>query len=332
MIAHASSRDDVVFGTVLLGRLQGSTDTQRMLGMFINTLPLRLRIGDLTVRELIDHTQRGLVDVLKHEQASLAVAQSCSAVGASLPLFSALLNYRHITLAIETGQPSLGSGIQVLSSQEWTNYPMVLSVDDQRDGFVLTAHTDRRIEPKRLISYVTTTICSLVEAAESAPETPALALRVLPETERNEVVHSFNATRAPFPSGKLINEVFEEQARRSPDSVAVLYEGQQLTYAELNRRANQLARHLQGYGLKPDDRVAICVERSVEMIVGILGILKAGAAYVPLDPDLSRLPARCHAGGVAAESVTDTAAAEGPVPERADTSRCARRRLDRDRP
>ena len=107
---------------------------------------------------------------------------------------------------------------------------------------------------------------------------------MLSEAERHRVLVEWNATEAEYPADKCIHELFEVQAERTPEAVAVEFEEQQLSYGELNARANQLARHLRGLGVKPDDRVAICVERSLEMVVGLLAILKAGGAYVPLDP------------------------------------------------
>ena len=97
VVAQTSGREDVVFGSVLLGRLQGSAGAQRILGMFINTLPLRLRLQGVSSKELVEQTQRELMELLGHEQASLALAQRCSGISGSTPLFSALLNYRHST-------------------------------------------------------------------------------------------------------------------------------------------------------------------------------------------------------------------------------------------
>jgi len=103
-----------------------------------------------------------------------------------------------------------------------------------------------------------------------------------------QVVTEFNATQREYPQDQLIHELFEAQVQRSPQAIAVVYEGQQLTYSELNAKANQLARYLRGVGVAADELVGLCVERSVEMVVGILGILKAGRAYVPLDPSYPR--------------------------------------------
>jgi non-ribosomal peptide synthetase component F len=175
--------------------------------------------------------------------------------------------------------------VRFLASQSWTNYPLMLSVDDLGEGFALVAQTDRRIDPHRMLGYMHTALRSLVEALEEAPQRLALGLTILPESERREVVESFNATQAEYAQERLIHELFEEQAQRTPDGVAVVYEEHSLTYAELNARANQLARYLREKGVGADHLVGICLERGVEMVVGVLGILKAGGAYVPLDPN-----------------------------------------------
>jgi amino acid adenylation domain-containing protein len=286
VVAHTSGRDDVVFGSVLLGRLQGSAGAQRILGMFINTLPLRLRLAEMTAKELVEHTQRELVELLSHEQASLAVAQRCSGISGSAPLFTALLNYRHSAPNPEA-QWSKASGIEVRAAQERTNYPVTVSVDDMGTGaaFVLLAQTDHRIDPNRMNGYLRTAIQSLVAALESAPQTSALSLSILPQSERRQLLELFNATEAPYPQQKLIHQLFEEQVERTPHAVAVLHMDQYLTYRDLNCRANQLARYLKGQGAASDRFVGLCVERGLEMIVGIFGILKSGSAYVPLDPN-----------------------------------------------
>jgi len=285
VVSRTSGRDDVVFGTVLLGRLQGSAGTQCMLGMLINTLPLRLRLDRISARELVEQTQRELVELLGHEQASLAAAQRCSGVGASLPLFGTLINYLHSSIDIETGQPSVAAGIRVLASHEWTSYPIALSIYDQGEGFMLMAKTDQRIDPRRITRYISTSIEALVEALDHAPEAPALGLRVFPPEEERQVIEVFNATSVAYPGEKLVHELFEEQAARTPERAAVVYQGRSLSYIELNQRANQLARVLRDKGVGPDQLVGICVERGLELVIGLLAVLKAGGAYVPLDPD-----------------------------------------------
>ena len=283
VLGRTSGRDDVVFGTVLFGRLQGGAGTERSLGLFINTLPLRLPLRELTASGLVERTQRELIELLSHEQASLSLAQRCSRVSGSTPLFSTLLNYRHVTLNPEDNW-SEESGIRVLATQERTNYPIAISVNEVGEVFGIKVQTDRQIAPQRVLQYVRTALQSLVEALEQSVQTPALLLAILPDTERQQVLELFNDTWKAYPRLKLIHELFEAHAERTPGATAVAYEGQSLSYAELNAKANQLARYLSKRGVGPDQLVGICVERSLEMVVGLLGILKAGGAYVPLDP------------------------------------------------
>src|ERR1044072_7758540 len=109
-------------------------------------------------------------------------------------------------------------------------------------------------------------------------------LPLLPEEERQQVLYEWNATEAEYPREQLVHELFEEQVEKTPDAVAVVFEETSLSYGELNRRGQQLGHYLRELGVGPDERVALCLERSLEMVVGLLGVLKAGGAYVPLDP------------------------------------------------
>ncbi|WP_256667595.1 non-ribosomal peptide synthetase [Pseudomonas sp. Fl5BN2] len=281
VLARTSGRDDVVFGTVLLGRLQGYAGAERAMGLFINTLPLRIVLAGRGVQDVVLATFRELMVLLEHEQAPLVLAQRCSGVAPALPLFSALLNYRHSV----SGGADLGwEGIRLLSGEERTNYPFTVSVDDLGDGFNLTAQTAAGADPARIVAYLATAMTGLVAALADEPERLVLSLPVLSPEEHQQLLYGFNATQRDFPQDALIHQLFEAQAQRSPAATALVFEQQTLSYGELNRRANQLAHHLIALGVRPDDRVALCVERSPEMVVGLLAILKAGGAYVPLDP------------------------------------------------
>ncbi|PPT24484.1 non-ribosomal peptide synthetase [Xanthomonas arboricola] len=125
----------------------------------------------------------------------------------------------------------------------------------------------------------------LVLAAKAGGDCPVSHLNILPAAERTLLLEGWNETEAAYPTDRCIHELFEDQAARSPEAIALVYEGQELSYAELNAQANRLAHHLIALGVEPDGRVAICVERSPAMVIGLLAILKAGGAYVPLDPD-----------------------------------------------
>ncbi|MGJ0427606.1 amino acid adenylation domain-containing protein, partial [Methylobacter sp.] len=285
VVSKTSGRDDVVFGTVLFGRLQGGEGAERGLGMFINTLPLRVQLAEGSVLEQVRDVQTRLADLLRHEHAPLSLAQRCSAVPAPAPLFSALLNYRHSQTEAMVDGASAWQGIEILSSsEERSNYPIVLSVDDLGERFALSAQTLSPVAPERLCALMQTALDNLITALEQAPDTAMRRIGVLPEAERRQVLYDWNATLADYPRDRCLHELFEAQVAAQPDAPALVFEDRQLSYAELNARANRLAHYLRSLGVKPDDRVAICLARSVELVISQLAVLKAGAAYVPLDP------------------------------------------------
>jgi amino acid adenylation domain-containing protein len=282
VLARASGRDDVVFGTLLFGRMQGGEGSHRVMGPFINTLPIRVRLGSVGAEAGVRQAHALLAGLMRHEHASLALAQRCSAVEAPAPLFTTLLNYRHS--AKRTGpRPRPAGGM--IYGEERSNYPLALSVDDLGEGFWLTGQVmHASLDPVRICGLVHRALEGLVEALETAPARAVGRIEVLPAEERALVLEGWNRTEADYPAGSCIHELFEQQAERTPDATAVTCDGEHLTYAELNRRANRLAHHLCALGVRPDVRVALCVERGLELVLGMLAVLKAGGAYVPLDP------------------------------------------------
>ncbi|HEV2736905.1 MAG TPA: AMP-binding protein, partial [Longimicrobiaceae bacterium] len=288
VLARVSGREDVVFGTLLFGRMQGGEGSDRVMGPFINTLPVRVRVGPRGVEACVRDAHGQLAELLRHEHASLALAQRCSGVEAPAPLFTALLNYRHSSDAGEAGTAGADRAWEEVRGArivERTNYPVALSVDDWGERFGLTAQIRASVGAERVCALMHRAVEGLVEALETAPERALRGVEVLPESERRKVVEEWNRTAAAYPSGACVHELFEAQAERTPDAPAVVHEGQALSYAQLNARANRLAHHLREWGVGPDARVGLCVERGPEMVVGLLGVLKAGGAYVPLDPE-----------------------------------------------
>jgi len=283
VVATTSQRDEVVFGTAL-STSRGAMRSLAAVTMAVNTLPICLKLRDLSVQQLIVETHRELEELLRYEHAPLTLAQHCSAITGTAPLFTALLNYRHAaSRAVENCGPD--AQIRVVAHGEaWTNYPIALTVDDDGDEITLIAQTRGAIDPNRVAAHVETTVRSLTEALEHAPNTPALSLTVLPPAERQFVLRGLNATQVAYDRRALIHELFEAQAQKTPHAFALLHGQRSMTYAELNGKANQLARYLRECGARPDRLVAICVERGLGMVVGLLAILKAGAAYLPLDP------------------------------------------------
>ncbi|HEU4880986.1 MAG TPA: AMP-binding protein, partial [Longimicrobium sp.] len=285
VLARLSGRQEVVFGTLLFGRMQGGEGVDRVMGPFINTLPVRIGVGEEGVEAAVRRTHAVLADLLRHEHASLALAQRCSGVAAPAPLFTSLLNYRYGVArrrSQQAGQPE--EGVRGIGAQERTNYPVALSVDDWGEAFSLTAQVAAPAQAERVCQLMHTALERLVDALEATPGRAIRSLDVLPEAERRIVVEEWNRTDAEYPAGACIHELFEAQAARTPGAVALRFEEESLTYAGLDDRANRLANHLRRRGVRPETRVGICLERGPELVVAILAVLKAGGAYVPLDP------------------------------------------------
>ncbi|WDE06110.1 non-ribosomal peptide synthetase [Thalassomonas viridans] len=288
VVAACSGKNDIVFGTVVSGRLQGTSGAEKMPGVFINTLPLRLQLAGNSTLAFVQYTQQALQNLLPYEQVSLTLAQSCSGLPQGTPLFSAMLNYRHSALA-EDGSRQVGkfnAGIELLSSQERTNYPFDLSVDDFGTGFALDVQVDNSVGAQRVLDYMQRALQVLTDTLLSAPEQEVTRLSVLPENEIQQQLFAWNNTAASYEKNKCLHERFEARAAETPAATALVFEDSSLTYAELNDKANQLARYLvEQRHIVPDTLVGICLERSFEMVISMLAVLKAGGGYVPLDPN-----------------------------------------------
>ncbi len=285
VLAAATGQQRVVFGTVLLGRLQAGAGADRGLGMFINTLPLRVDLAGVGVRDGARATHGRLAALLAHEHASLAQAQRCSGVPAPLPLFSAILNYRHAQAqARQDARENAWEGVQVEPCATHSNYPLSLDIDDLGDDLRLIVSAPAEVGATRVVGYVLQSLEALAAALHTQPDLPLLHLPVLPPSERQQVLQAFNASDRPVDARQTLHGLFEARAAATPQAIAVRDEHGELSYRQLNDQANRLAHHLIEQGVRADDRVAICVERGLPMVVGLLAILKAGGAYVPLDP------------------------------------------------
>ncbi len=287
VLARACGRGDVVFGTVLFGRMQGGAGADRVMGLFVNTLPIRVTLDGASVQGCVRRTHTLLAELMRHEHAPLVHVQRCSAVPAPAPLFSSLFNYRHRASVADISDTALEqewTGVEGVETSSRTSYPLAISVDDLGQDFLLTAQVQAPVEAARVWSFMNAALEQLAGALEAAPEGAIGALDVMPESESDTLRHRFNDTAVAFQVDLCIHHLFERQAARTPDAVAVVLDAQSISYRALDLRANQLANHLQTLGVGGDTLVGICIDRSINMIVGLLAILKAGAAYLPLDP------------------------------------------------
>ena len=288
VVARSSGRERVVFGTVLFGRMHAGAGGDRTMGLFINTLPLRLDLDGTAVEDSVRHAHARLAELMAHEHASLALAQRCSGVAAPAPLFSSILNYRHNTKPAGSSADQDGAGvrgIEWLGGEERTNYPLMLAIEDYGQALGVTAQVVHPLSADRICALMQQALDQLAEALERAPRSPVRQLDVLPYEERQLLLDAWNRTQAQYRRDRSFVEQFEAQVGQFPDAVALVFGDAELSYAALNARANRLARRLRKCGVGTDVVVGLALERGVEMMVALLAVLKAGGAYLPLDPD-----------------------------------------------
>ncbi|RKH77400.1 amino acid adenylation domain-containing protein, partial [Corallococcus sp. AB045] len=283
LIGRYSGQDDVSIGSSVAGR--NDAQLEGLLGFFINTLVLRTRMGgEPTVRELLGRVRTTTLGVLANQYVPFEELQPMRDLRGS-PLFNVLFLMQNIP---EVDLSLAGVKVQV---EERTGasakFDLTLSLARSEDGFTGELEYDTDLFDRSTIVRMMQHLRRLVEGFVAHPDRRVSSLQLLAGEERQQVLVEWNATRAPFPEA-CMHSLFEAQVRRAPESVAAVFEGTQLTYAKLDARANQLAHALRRRGVGPEVRVALSVERSLDIVIGLLGILKAGGAWVPVDPLLPR--------------------------------------------
>ncbi|WP_185149035.1 non-ribosomal peptide synthetase [Streptomyces sp. Ag109_O5-1] len=320
VLAVVSGREDVVFGTVLFGRMQAGVGADRLPGLFVNTLPVRVRTGGVGVLDALRSMQAQLAELMVHEHATLTVAQQASGVAAATPLITTLFNYRR---AENTEDPA-GTGpegTELLLFAERTNYPLGLSVDDfgtgSRGGFGLSVQAVAPINPELVAGLLQTATEGVVAALEEAPDRTLNRIQILDAGEQQRMLVEWNDTTQDVPglTGATLPGLFAAQVACTPDAVAVVFEGVRLSYREVDERSSRLARLLIGRGVGPESLVGVLMERSPDLVVALLAVLKAGGAYVPIDPDypVERIAGTLH--DAAPIAVLTTAQIAGQVAE-----------------
>lgn len=284
LLYRYTGQEDVVVGTPIAGRAQ--SETEDLIGFFINTLVLRTDLsGNPSFRELLRRVRKVALEAYAHPDLpfeklveELAPERSPSYT----PLFQVMFSFQStppLDLAFANLKMSL---MEVDPGTARFDLSLILDVEG-RHAAILTYNTDifDAITIERLLGHFQ----MLLESIVANPEQKLSDLNLLTGSERHQVLVEWNSTEKEYGLGRCLHQCFEAQARRTPGAVAVVSEQGELTYQELDRRANQLANFLQALEVGPDVLVGICMERSPEMVVGILGVLKAGGAYLPLDPE-----------------------------------------------
>ncbi len=282
LLARLTNQNDVVYGQVSSGRQALVPGIEHILGLLITTTPARARLHPAeSVLAFLKRLQRDQAALLPHQHLPLAEIHK---IAGEQILFDTLFTYENYPVdSLKVPAAADDLPLREVRGQNSNHYPLSLAVIPG-DGLNLRFHYSADLFDRAAAERVAERLVRLLEQIAADPARPLHRLEILDPAERRQLVRDFNETAAPLPQATLV-EMFEQQVRKTPDHVALLFEDRQWTYAELDARANQLAWRLIADGIGPEDIVAICLERSIEMVVAILATLKAGAAYLPLDPD-----------------------------------------------
>jgi len=285
LLSKYSGQEDIVIGSPIAGRPHA--DLENIMGMFINTLAMRNYPEDSkTIREFIEEVKRNALMAYENQDYQFEELVEKLNVRRDMsrnPVFDVMLIMQNIDMKeIEIE----GTCIKPYGMENRVSkFDITLEAVEEGEKLGITIEYCSRLFNKDTIVRMAGHLMNALRSMAQNTGKRISEIEILGEEEKHKLLHEFNDTYAEYPKNKTIQELFEEQAERTPDNTAVVYEDRQLTYRELNEKSNQLGRQLREKGVVSDSIVGIMVERSPEMIVGIMGILKAGGAYLPIDPE-----------------------------------------------
>ncbi|WP_235568666.1 non-ribosomal peptide synthetase, partial [Lysobacter sp. Root983] len=285
LLSRLSGQQDVVVGTPVANRQR--REVEGLLGFFVNTLALRVRLdGQANVADLLAQVKETALAAFAHQE--LPFEQVVEVMQPVRSLSHGPLVQTSFSWGGQSNDGPLELPGLVLSSMkselDTTQFDVALNMAESEDAWSGALVYASDLFDRGTIERFIGCFATLLDAMAADDAACVATLPMLTRPQRQHLLHELNATAAEYPRDALIHGLFEQQAERRPDAIAVVCDGESISYGELNARANRLAHHLIAQGVGPDDRVAICIERSADLIVGLLGILKAGGAYVPLDP------------------------------------------------
>jgi amino acid adenylation domain-containing protein/non-ribosomal peptide synthase protein (TIGR01720 family) len=275
-----SGQGDVTTGIVTNGRAE-EADGERVLGLFLNTLPLRVKMRGGTWQELVREVFEAEREQMAHRRYPMVELQKQHG---GQPLFETAFNYTHFHV-YESLKNIKEVSVLGVSTFEQTNFTLAVNfgMDSSTSKIKLRLDYDASQLSAEQVQTFRNYYTKVLALMTAEPTSSYTSQSLLSEQERHQLLIEWNDTAVEYPHQLCLHQLFEQQVERTPDAIALIFEEAQVSYRELNERANQLAHHLRLLGVGPEGRVGICVERSIEMVVGLLGILKAGGAYVPLD-------------------------------------------------
>jgi amino acid adenylation domain-containing protein len=284
LISRYSGEQDVVFGSTVSGRPAELPDSESMVGLFINTIPVRIQIPpESSVIEWLRSFQAQLAESRQFEYSPLFEMQEYSGLPGGLPLFDTIFVFENYPVDESVKKLNISLKIKDFKAKEQTNYPLTI-VSSPGDVIKIKISYDTTLSEAYYIRRILKQFGILLKNFVAQPDIPVTLISMLEEGEEDLLLNGLNHTDVDFGFHGCIHDLIEIQVRKNPENIALIDEKRQVTYRELDDLSNQLAIYLQKQGILPDECVGVCIDRSCEMIIGILGILKAGAAYVPLEP------------------------------------------------
>ncbi|MCG8317027.1 MAG: amino acid adenylation domain-containing protein, partial [Pseudomonadales bacterium] len=285
LLNRYSGEDDILFGTTVSGRPADLPGVESMVGLFINTLPLRMTVAnELPFIDWLQQVQEQQVDLKHFESSSLVDVQKHSQVSSKQALFESILVFENYPIdeSLEGSSQSLLDVGDIEAFQQ-TNFPLTLIAIPGRDLIVRFSYDSHLFDHDtidRILAHIENALLSVAQD----PKVIVGDIDILSDDERDQVLNHWNHTFSEFPDNATLPQLFEQIATQHGDKVAVLEGERSVSYQHLNATANQVAQYLLEQGIQVGQPVATCFDRSIDMITVILGILKAGGAYVPIDP------------------------------------------------
>lgn len=284
LLSRYSGEEDVVFGATRACRHSALGGTEAMIGLLINTLPVRVQIpAEASLLPWLKALRSQHVAVRDYEHTPLIKVQAWSDMTPGVPLFESIVVFENYSLNTTLQQQSGNWQNRHVQLHEQPGLPLVLLGCLDAELLLKISYDRSRFDQAaiaRLLGHLQTLLAGMI----AHPEQSLADLTLVTEAEQHQLLVEWNDTAVPYTQDVCLHQLFEAQVVCNPDAIAVVYENQQLTYGEVNHQANQLAHHLQSLGVGSGTFVGVYLNRGLEMIPALLGILKAGGAYVPLEP------------------------------------------------
>jgi amino acid adenylation domain-containing protein len=280
-LLHTYTQDaQTIVGTTISGRTLPITGIEKSVGLYINTLPLIVNWENTTtIKDQLHHIHKEIMGLNQYSFVYLSALQK-----GGRKLFHSLLLFENSSIALN--KPA--SDAQLVASNrrgmQKLNYPLALTIHPQTNALRINFKYDGRCLTDERAQALLNQVVLILQQIPCRLHASHNTLNLLTPDEHSFIINTLNDTNAPFPEDKTLQAMFAEQVARTPDATALVFEGVRLTYAELNKEANQLAQWLHAQGIESNALIVLCMERSLELLIGILGVLKAGCAYVPVDP------------------------------------------------